>query len=142
MSIQGEIKQQVAGVLELSAEARDSVEEAAELIDSTLGRLTAALAASHDPKAAQALRSLILARDRLAETSGLFGRVADELPIFLDRLGQAPSVDAGGGAAVSTSYGGGGRKGTTVTRPRRPEDPVTEEKTFMAWWGSKSKCAP
>jgi hypothetical protein len=139
VAIQGEIKQQVAGVLELSAEARGSVEEAAELIDSTLGRLTAVLAASHDPKAAQAVRSLILARDRLTETSGLFGRVADELPIFLDRLGQVPSVDAKGEAAVSTSHGRGGRKGTTVTRPRRPEDPVTEEKTFMAWWGSKSR---
>jgi hypothetical protein len=139
VSIQGEIKQQVAGVLEFSAEARDSVEEAAELIDSTLGRLTAVLAASHDPKAAQAVRSLILARDRLAETSELFGRVADELPIFLDRLGQAPGVDAKGGAAVSTSYGQSAKQPTSVTRARRGEDPVTEEKTFMAWWGSKSR---
>ena len=139
MSIQGEIKQQVAGVLELSEEARNSVEEAAELIDSTLGRLTAVLAASHDPKAAQAVRALILARDRLAETSGLFGRVADDLPVFLDRLGQAPRVGARTETAVSTSHSERGRRTRTVTRPRSPEDPVTEEKTFMAWWGSKSR---
>lgn len=139
MSMQGEIEQQVAGVLELSAEARDSVEEAAELIESTLGRLTAVLSSSRDPKAAQAVRSLILARDRLTETSGLFGRVADELPIFLDRLGQAHSVDAQGGAAVSTSDRRSGRRTPSVLRARRGEDPVTEEKTFMAWWGSKSR---
>jgi hypothetical protein len=142
VSLQGEIKQQVAGVLELSAEARDAVEEAAELIDATLGRLTAVLSSSRDPKAAQAVRSLILARDRLTETSGLFGRVADELPIFLDRLGQAPRVAAGGESAVSTEHGRGGRRTPPVSRARRGEDPVTEEKTFMAWWGSKSRELP
>ncbi|MDN3355425.1 Imm1 family immunity protein [Actinomadura sp. DC4] len=139
MSIQGEIKQQVAGVLELSAEARDSVEEAAELIDSTLGRLSALLETSRDPKAAQAVRSLILARDRLTETSGLFGRVVEDLPVFLDRLGGVPAVDAAGGASVATSHKRTGEKGSPVTRPRKAEDPVTEEKTFRAWWGSKTR---
>ena len=139
VSIQGEIKQQVAGVLELSAEARDSVEEAAELIDATLGRLTAVLSESRDPKAAQAVRSLILARDRLTETSGLFGRVADELPIFLERLGQSVSVEAKPGAAVSTAHRRSGKKTPSVSRARNAEDPVTEERTFRAWWGSKSR---
>lgn len=139
MSISGEIRQQVVGVLELSAEARNSVEEAAELIDSAVGRLTVVLAASHDPKAAQAIRSLILAGERLAEVSGLFGWVAGELPIFLDRLGQAPDVNAKGGPAVATSYGPGGKKITSVARPGSRQDPVTEARTFMAWWGAKSR---
>jgi hypothetical protein len=142
VSIQGEIKQQVAGVLELSAQARDSVEDAAELIDSTLGRLTAVLSDSRDPGAAQAVRALVLARDRLTETSGLFGRVADELPAFLARLGQAPTAEARAGAAVSASHRRTGRKTPSVSRARAAQDPVTEEKTFTAWWGSKSREIP
>jgi Immunity protein Imm1 len=139
VSISGEIRQQVAGALELSAEARNSVEAAAELVDSAVGNLTAVLAASNDPKAAQAIQSLILAGERLGEVAGLFGLVAGELPIFLGRLDQASDVKAERGSAVSTSHGKGGKQTTSVARPESGEDPATEEKTFMAWWGTKSR---
>jgi hypothetical protein len=139
VSISGEIRQQVAGALELSAEARNSVEAAAELVDSAVGNLTAVLAASNDPKAAQAVQSLILAGERLGEIAGLFGLVAGELPIFLGRLDQAPDVKAERGSAVSTSHGKGGKQKTSVARPESREDPTTEERTFMAWWGTKSR---
>ena len=140
MSISGEIKQQVVGVLELSAEARDSVEEAAEVIDSVVGRLTAVLEASRDPKAAQALRSLVLARERLTEVSGLFGWVTGELPAYLDRLGQATEVRPEAGAAVATSHARDGRQTRSVSRAGRREDPDDpEEKTFTGWWGTRSR---
>jgi hypothetical protein len=139
VSISGEIRQQVAGALELSAEARTSVEAAAELVDSAVGNLTAVLAASNDPKAAQAVQSLILAGERLGEIAGLFDLVAGELPIFLGRLDQAPDVRAERGSSVSTSHRKGGKQTTSVARPESGEDPATEEKSFMAWWGTKSR---
>jgi hypothetical protein len=139
VSISGEIRQQVNGALELSAEARASVEAAAELVDSAAGDLIALLAASNDPKAAQAIQSLILAGERLGEIAGLFGLVADELPIFLGRLDQAPDVRSERGSAVSTSHGKGGKQTTSMARPERREEPPTEEKSFMAWWGTKSR---
>lgn len=139
MSISGEVRQQVVGALELSAEARNSIDEAAEVIDAAVGRLTAVLRASRDPTAAQAVRSLILARERLAEVSGLFDWVASELPMFLDRLGQAPRVEAQRGPAVATSYRQGGKRLTSPARPEDREEPVTEARTFMAWWGTKSR---
>jgi hypothetical protein len=139
VSISGEVRQQVVGALELSAEARNDVDEAAEVIDAAVGRLTAVLRASCDPTAAQAVRSLILARERMAELSGLFGWVASELPIFLDRLGQARRVDAAGEPAVATPYKQGGTRFTSPARPADREDAVTEARTFMAWWGTKSR---
>ena len=139
MSISGEIRQQVAGALELSAEARTSVETAAELVDSAVGNLTAALAASNDPKAAQALQSLVLAGERLGEIAGLFGLVAGELPIFLARLDQAPDVRAERGSPVSTSHRKGGKQATAVARHGSGEDPATEDTSFMAWWGTRSR---
>ena len=141
MSISGEVRQQVVGVLELSAEARNSVDEAAEVIDSAVGHLTTVLKASRDPRAAQAVRSLLLARERMTEVSGLFGWVASELPVFLDRLGRAPRVEAHGPAAL-TSHEKGGKKPTSVARPESGEDPVTEARTFMAWWGTSSREVP
>jgi hypothetical protein len=139
VSISGEIRQQVAGALELSAEARTSVEAAAELVDAAVGDLTAALAASNDPKASQAVQSLILAGERLGEIAGLFGLVATELPIFLGRLDQTPDVKAERGSDVSTSHGKGGKQKASVARPESREDPATEEEAFMAWWGTKSR---
>lgn len=140
MSITGEVRQQVVGVMELSAQACESVEEAGELVDSAARRLTAALTASRDPQAAEALRSLLLAQERLAEIAGLFGWVASELPVFLNRLGQAPNVQAGDGPAVTTSHRRSGEKSTAVSRPERPEEPeAAEEKPFMGWWGTRSR---
>ncbi|GLY74873.1 Imm1 family immunity protein [Actinoallomurus iriomotensis] len=140
MSLTGEVRQQVVGVMELSAQARESVEEAGELLDSAARRLTAVLTASRDPQAAQAVRSLLLAQERLVEVAGLFGWVTSELPVFLSRLDQAPSAPAGAGPAVTTSHRRGGEKGTSVSRPERPEEPeAPEEKSFMGWWGTRSR---
>ena len=139
MSISGEIRQQVTGALELSAEARASVEGAAELVDAAVGNLTSALAASNDPQAAQAVQSLFLAGERLSEIAGLFGLVASELPIFLGRLDQAPDVRAERGSSVSTSHRKGGKQTTSVARPQSGEDPTTEDGPFMAWWGTDSR---
>ncbi len=127
-------------MIEISVEARNSVEEAAELLDAAAEHLTAVLDASRDPKAAQAVRSLLLARERLAEISGLFGWVADALPGFLASLRQAPGVEAKDGPAAATSYGRQGtRKIAPVGRPGDREDHETEERTFKAWWGGKTR---
>jgi hypothetical protein len=142
VSISGELKQQITGVLELSAEARDSVDEAAELLDSAVARLTSVLAASNDPGAAEAVRALALAHEHLTEVSGLFGWVAGELPIYLERLGQAPSARAADAPAVEATRGRRGKMVTSVARPGGHADPVTEERTFMAWWGTKSREIP
>src|SRR4051794_4124789 len=71
VSISAELRQQVSGAIELSSEARGMVDEAAELMDSATARLTAALAASHDPQAALAVRSFAEVRERLGEITGL-----------------------------------------------------------------------
>jgi hypothetical protein len=140
VSLTGEVRQQIVGVMELSAQARESVEEAGELLDSAARRLTEVLTASRNPQAAEAVRSLLLAQERLAEIAGLFGWVASELPVFLNRLGQAPSVAAGEGPAVTASHRRSGEKGTAVSRPERPEQPeAAEEKPFMGWWGTRSR---
>jgi immunity protein Imm1 of predicted polymorphic toxin system len=140
VSITGEVRQQIVGVMELNEQARTSVEEAGELVDAAVRHLTAALSSSRDPQAAQAVRSLLLAQERLAEISGLFGWVAGELPGYLARLAQAPGVQAGGGAPATTSHRRNGDRGTSVSRPGRPEEPEPEEeKPFMGWWGSRSR---
>jgi hypothetical protein len=126
-------------VLDFSAEARDLVDGSAELLDFAIGRLTAALKTSRDPHAAQAVRSLILARERLVEVSGLFGVVADELPVFLERLGQAPSARAASAPSAPAPRREDGEKGRAVSRPEKPARPEEEERTFRAWWGAKSR---
>jgi hypothetical protein len=140
VSLTGEVRQQVVGVMELSEEARATVEEAGELVGSATERLTAVLTASRDPQAAEAVRSLLLAQERLAELSGLFGWVAAELPVFLARLDQAPGAPAGGAPAPSTEHRRTGEKGASVSRPDRPEQPEPpEERPFMGWWGTKAR---
>ena len=137
MSISGEIKSQVAGVIELSVEARNSVEAAAELIDSAVGHLTVLLAESRDPGAEQVVRSLMIVQERLAEVTALAGWVTGELPVFLDRLGQGVTVKGGDVPAVATSHGKTGRKVAYTGRRSGHDDPVLEERTYKAWWGWK-----
>ncbi len=120
-------------------EVRTSVEAAAELTDSAVGHLAAVLAESHDPGAAQAVRSLMSVQERLTEVSGLAGWVTGELPIFLDRLGRSSTVKAPEGSAVTTSHARDGRKVAFTARKGSHRDPVTEERTFKAWWGTKSR---
>lgn len=139
MSISGEIRQQVTAAVELSKEARDSAEEAAELVDSVATRLTALLSASHDPAAAQAVRSLVLAQQGLAEVAGLFGWVAAELPVFLARLDRPGDVPATGGAPVATPHRPSPAPSATIPRPGEREEADEETKPFMAWWGTRSR---
>lgn len=115
------------------------VDEAAELMDSATTRLTAALAASHDPQAAQAVRLFANVRERLGEVTGLLNWAEGELPVFLDRLGQAPTVSAPERTTVETSLKDRKADVGAVPRPERPERPETEAKTYMAWWGEKKR---
>lgn len=143
MTISSEVKEQVLGVLELSAEARTSVEQAAEIIDSVLGNLADALAESQDPQAEQALQSLDLAREHLTEVAGLFGWVAGELPVFLERLDEVPHVRAADTSVTDRSYRKDAKEiDTVIARPENPEEHVLGTRTFKAWWWDKTRELP
>jgi hypothetical protein len=139
VSISAELRQQVSGAIELSSEARRDVEEAAGLVDSVVARLTALLAASNDATAAQAVRLFAQAHERLEEITGLLFWAERELPVFLDRLGQAPTVAARDQEPPDTSFKNRKAKVGSVPRAVRPDRPEPEAKTYTAWWGNKSR---
>jgi hypothetical protein len=94
VSISAELRQQVLGALELSAEARCCVEEAAELVDSTVSQLVDLLVGSSDPTAEEVVRLLVQVQERLGDVIGQIVWAEGQLPIFLDRLGRSSGTAA------------------------------------------------